>query len=74
MKTSDMVRRIISEYADVTHLKEDDSLETIGLNSLDIVEISAKIEENFNIELMSEEIIGIRTMKDIVSLIEKKRK
>ena len=74
MKTSDMVRKIISEYADVTHLKEDDSLETIGLNSLDIVEISAKIEENFNIELMSEEIIGIRTMKDIVSLIEKKRK
>ena len=74
MKTSDMVRKIISEYADVTHLKEDDSLETIGLNSLDIVEISAKIEENFNIELMSEEIIGIRKMKDIVSLIEKKRK
>ena len=74
MKTSEMVRKIISEYADVTHLKEDDSLETIGLNSLDIVEISAKIEENFNIELMSEEIIGIRTMKDIVSLIEKKRK
>ena len=45
MKTSEMVRKIISEYADVTHLKEDDSLETIGLNSLDIVEISLKLKK-----------------------------
>ena len=74
MGTYEQIRDIISKYVDVSNLSEDDLLETTGINSLDVVEISAQIEEIFNIELTSDEIISIKTMKDIVCLVEQKRK
>ena len=74
MGTYEQIREIISKYVDVFNLSEDDLLEISGLNSLDVVEISAQIEEIFNIELTSDEIISIKTMKDIVCLVEQKRK
>ena len=74
METYEQIKKIISKYVDVSHLSENDLLENTGINSLDVVEISAQIEEVFNIELTSDEIISIKTMKDIVCLVEQKRK
>ena len=74
METYEQIKKIISKYVDVSHLSENDLLENTGINSLDVVEISAQIEEIFNIELTSDEIISIKTMKDIVCLVEQKRK
>ena len=74
METYEQIKKIVSKYVDVSHLSENDLLENTGINSLDVVEISAQIEEIFNIELTSDEIISIKTMKDIVCLVEQKRK
>ena len=74
METYEQIKKINSKYVDVSHLSENDLLENTGINSLDVVEISAQIEEIFNIELTSDEIISIKTMKDIVCLVEQKRK
>ena len=74
MKTYERVKGIIARHIDISNISDDDLLENAGLNSLDIVEISAEIEEAFNLELTSDEIIGIKTIRDIVCLIEQKRK
>ena len=74
MKTYERVKGIIARHIDISNISDDVLLENAGLNSLDIVEISAEIEEAFNLELTSDEIIGIKTIRDIVCLIEQKRK
>ena len=74
MDISEQIKDIISKHTGVSELSDDDLLENSGLNSLDVVEISAEIEKIFNIEFTSEEIINIKTIKDIVCLIEQKRK
>ena len=74
MDISEQIKDIISKHTGVSELSDDDLLENSGLNSLDVVEISAEIEKIFNIEFTSEEIINIKTIKDIVCLVEQKRK
>ena len=74
MDISEQIKEIISKHTGVSELSDDDLLENSGLNSLDVVEISAEIEKIFNIEFTSEEIINIKTIKDIVCLVEQKRK
>ena len=74
MKTVDVVREIISRHIDISNLSNDDALNRFGLDSLDIVEISTEMEETFKIEFMSEEMVNIKTMSDIVNLIERKTK
>ena len=74
MKTQEQVKAIILQHTGLSDLSEDELLENIGLNSLDIVEISAKIEELFDVSFTSDQITNIKTIKDIVCLIEQKRK
>ena len=74
MKTIDKVKSIIGEHVDISNLKDDSLLENIGLDSLDIVEISAEIEEFFNVSFTSDEIVNLKTFNDIVCLIEQKTK
>jgi acyl carrier protein len=48
------------------HLVDD-----LGADSLDLVELSMAMEEAFNINLPDEEVEKIRTVGDIVSVIER---
>ena len=68
------VKEILAKKVDISNLKEDDSLSELGLDSLDLVETMIEIEEEFNVEFTSEEILDIKTIKDVIKLIERKRK
>ena len=72
MDIKNKVAEIISKRVDITGLKEDDPLTTLGLDSLDLVEVMLEIEEEFGIEFASEEIGDAKTFKDVLKLIEKK--
>jgi acyl carrier protein len=68
------VSDIISKRADVSNLKEEDSLSSLGLDSLDLVEVMLEIEETLNITFASEEIGEVSTLGDVLKLIETKLK
>lgn len=54
-------------------IKEDSSLvDDLGVDSLDLVELLMKFEEEFKIEISEEESQKILTVKDIVDFIEEK--
>ena len=74
MDAIETVRAILSEKVDVSNLKEDDSLQSLGLDSLDLVEVMLAIEDKLNIEFTSDEIAQLSTLKDVVKLIERKTK
>lgn len=45
-------------------------VEDLGADSLDIVELSLALEENFDISVQDEDLEKIRTVEEIVSYIE----
>ena len=74
MVAIETVKAILSEKVDVSNLKEEDSLQSLGLDSLDLVEVMLAIEDKLSIEFTSDEIAQLSTLKDVVKLIERKTK
>ena len=74
MDVIETVKAILSEKVDVSNLKEEDSLTSLGLDSLDLVEVMLAIEDKLSIEFTSDEIAQLSTLKDVVKLIERKTK
>lgn len=57
----------ISDITDDASLKE-----TLGLDSLDLVDIVVLVEQNFGIILTGPDFTGIETFKDFYKLLDKK--
>lgn len=74
MDVIETVKSILAEKVDVSNLKEEDSLQSLGLDSLDLVEVMLSIEDQLGIEFTSEEIAQLSTLKDVIKLIERKTK
>ncbi len=71
------VKKILVEKLSVNEadIKEDSSLvDDLGVDSLDLVELLMKFEEEFKIEISEEESQKILTVKDIVDFVEEKTK
>lgn len=74
MDIKKIVSDIISKRVDISNLKEEDNLSSLGLDSLDLVEVMLEIEETLNITFASEEIGEVSTLGDVLKLIETKLK
>ena len=74
MNSLDTVKSILSKRGvDVSKLKEDDSLQELGLDSLDLVEVMLEIEDALNVEFSSNEIASLNTVKDVAELNNSKK-
>ena len=73
--TIDKVKKLISAQLNVPEAKitEDSRLiEDLGADSLDTVELLMAFEEEFGISIPDEEAMNMKTIKDIVNLIDSK--
>lgn len=73
--TIDKVKKLISTQLNVPEAKitEDSRLiEDLGADSLDTVELLMAFEEEFGISIPDEEAMNMKTIKDIVNLIDSK--
>ena len=73
MATVDKVKELISQQLnkpveEITEEKE--VVKDLGADSLDVVEMLMSLEEEFNITVSEEEAVNIKTVGDIVNLIE----
>ena len=66
------VRDILAKRVDVTKVKPEDSLASLGLDSLDLVEVMLEIEYALHIEFTSEEITNLTTIQSVIDLINAK--
>ena len=73
MEPLQIVKDAIKDRINVDSIKYDDKLGDLGLDSLDLVETMLKIEEVLNIEFTSDEIVELKTIQDVVNLIESKK-
>lgn len=68
------IREVIAEQLDVNpdEINEDTNLQDdLGADSLDIVELVMAFESEYDIELPTEELENIATVKDIMDLMKK---
>ncbi len=75
MTTFDKVAKLLAEQfgVDVEDITEETSFEDLGADSVDIVELSMNMEEEFDIEEMAEEDLGtIHTVSDLVNYLQSK--
>lgn len=76
MSIEEKVIEIIMEQLDVTKeecVPEASFMDDLGADSLDIVELIMAMEENFGIEITDDELLKIRTVRDAIEFIVKKR-
>ncbi|WP_434327034.1 acyl carrier protein [Mesomycoplasma hyorhinis] len=55
-------------------IHDDSDIYSIGLDSLDFVELITELEEKYNIEITDEELLKAKTVKDVINLVESKVK
>lgn len=72
MDTLEKVCNLISSRFEISEMKlsEETSLEEIGADSIDLVDLVSELEEEFGVSVPDEEFENIKTIGDIVSLIE----
>jgi len=77
MSVEKRVREIVAEQLerDVNEVKGESSfIDDLGADSLDIVELVMKMEEEFSIEIPDEEAEKIKTVNDVVNYITAHKK
>ena len=71
------VKAILADQLNVKADKinlESKIVEDLGADSLDVVEMLMSVEDNFNVSVSDEEAVNLKTVKDIVNLLETKVK
>lgn len=53
---------------------ESDLREDIGINSIGVLYMAMALEEEFNIKFTNEDFTDIKTVSDVIAIIEKKAK
>ena len=73
---ADKVKQIIVEQLGVDEAQVDSTasfVDDLGADSLDIVELVMKFEEDFELDIPDEDAENIKTVKDAIEYIEKKK-
>lgn len=68
------VRRIIADQLDVDEAKvtpEATFIDDLGADSLALVEMILKFEEEFQIDIPDEDVEGVRTVQDAIDYLKK---
>lgn len=71
----DKVIKLVSDATKVDMVKINAGtsfVEDLNLDSLDIVELMMKMEDEFGVEIPEEDAEGLKTVQDVVSYLEKK--
>ena len=76
MSTADKVKELIAQQLnksidEITDEKE--VVKDLGADSLDVVEMLMSLEEEFSITVPEEDAVNIKTVGDIIALIQEKQ-
>lgn len=73
--TFDKVKKLLAEQLNISADKITENskvIDELGADSLDVVEMLMTLEDEFNVTVTDEESVALKTVGDIVKLIDKK--
>jgi acyl carrier protein len=70
-ETASKITSIIAEklHVDVASINPQSTLQDLGADSLDMVDIIMKIEEEFGIEINDEDAEGLHNVQDVINYV-----
>ena len=71
------VRNMLAKQLNLSPAKitmESDVVKDLGADSLDVVELLISLEDDYGISIPEDDIVNVKTVKDIVEMIEKLNK
>lgn len=74
MDVTDKLQEIVKKKLKNKEIRPEDSLKSLGLDSLDKADIMIRIEDEFNIEFTEDEMSSIDTVAKLIDTIESKLK
>lgn len=78
MTTEEIMEKAKAVFAEEFEVEESaitpDALlkDTLGLDSLDLVDVVVLVEQNFGVTLVGPDFVGVKTFADFYALLEKK--
>ena len=72
-KVRDMLAKQLNLSADQIK-PESDVVKDLGADSLDVVELLISLEDDYGISIPEDDIVNVKTVQDIVDMIEKLNK
>lgn len=72
MEYFDRIKEVLNDKLHGKELTLDSSFRDLGIDSLDLVDLVFELEEEIGIEFEDEELMSITTVKDLLTLIDKK--
>jgi acyl carrier protein len=64
------IKELLTEFeVDASEVNMDSEFETLGLDSLDLVELSVKVEDSFGLEIEEDDLKEVVTVGDAVRLV-----
>lgn len=70
----DTVNAIMGEKGDYAaeYIEPDDTVDELGVSSMQCIEALVKIEDEFVIDIPGSELLNVSTMQDVYDLVERK--
>ncbi len=72
MEYFDRIKEVLNDKLHGKELTLDSSFRDLGIDSLDLVDLIFELEEEIGVEFEDEELMSITTVKDLLTLIDKK--
>lgn len=72
MNNLERIQKYIAEKLNVATVDPKQELTSLGLDSLDVVEMLLDLEEEFGVQFQSEEMKSYRTIEDLCNAINEK--
>ncbi len=73
MDTIELVKDILKAKLGRDDISLESTMKDLGVDSLDLVEVVLEVEERLGVTFEDEELIELKTVEHVVSLINKKR-
>lgn len=73
MKYLEEFKKILSKKIGDVDIDENSNLRSLGVDSLDLVEIVLEIEDMYDVSFENDELNSFKTVKDVIVAIEKRK-
>jgi len=71
MSTTEQVKKVIAEALSIDiEINDSDTLDDLGADSLDGIEIVMDLEERFDVEITDEDVTDATTVHDFIVVVE----
>ena len=72
MNVRDVILKELRKFSN-KEISDDSNIKDLNIDSLDLLHLVVTLEKNMQISISDEELLSIKTVKDIINIINKKK-